>query len=100
MPDQKVEEAEINAYMENANGEGPNERDRKDYLTARYENVKAQYKFLLLQREEADGRKADDDMNKLTAAFRENYKARRYVVTELRRMGQAVDDKFVPTSQT
>lgn len=92
------QEAEINVYMESPDGQGPKEDDRKAYLKGRHEEVKRDYKILCLQKEEAQGCKREDMLNQLTTAFRNNWKARRYVVVELRRMGEQVEDSFVPKS--
>lgn len=94
------EPAELDAYMDeaSADGEGPDEDDRREYLKKRYDQVKAEYKNLLLQKEEADARKNSELQNQITTAFRENYKSRRWTVIELRRMGEKVKDRHVPKS--
>lgn len=103
---EKIEEAEYNAYMEAvaANGEIPKESERKDYYKARYNNVKTVYKSLILQKEEAEGYRDKDQkklwLDKLTPAFRDNYRERIRIVTELRTLGEKVDDPFVPLSKT
>jgi len=93
-----LEEAQINAYMEavNANGEGPTDAERLAYLKARLFQVQAEYKALVLQRHEVEARKNEELLNKITSSFRENWKARKYVVTELRKCGETVEDKFIP----
>lgn len=98
----KTEEAEVNAYMEAENSgiEAPSEADRRAYLWKRYRETVDLYVALQLQKEECVGVKSESLMNSLTAHFRDNYKARRWIVTELRKMGEKVDDKFVPLSQT
>jgi hypothetical protein len=98
--ERKIEEAEVNAYMECADGQKPNENERRDWLRARYMDVIREYKQLLLLKEEVEYRKNDEAMNRLTQSFRENYKTRRWVVTELRKIGDTVEDKFVPRSAT
>lgn len=92
------EEAEINAYMEETNGEGPNDDEFLTYLKMRYEQVKSDYKSLQLQRAEAEARKEANLLNKLTAAFRSNYKARRWAVIQLRIVGEIIQDRFIPRS--
>jgi len=110
MPDtkeevEKIDEASINAYMEavEANGEAPLEKERITYYTQRYNGVKATYKALLLQKEEAqqyrDKEQKDNLISKLTPAFRQNYIERLAVVTELRKLGQVIDDPYVPLSK-
>lgn len=100
----KVEEAAINAYMDGpSNGEAVKDDDRKAYYKQRYNGVKSTYKFLVLQKEEAEAYKDKAHkaqlLNKLTPLFRENYIERLAIVTELRKLGETVDDQFVPLSK-
>lgn len=96
------EQAALDAYIEgvHANGEGPNEADRIAYYLNRYEEVKAAYRKLLLQREEAEERRMDESLPGILAHFRTNYSARLHVVKELRKLGQTVDDPYVPAAAT
>lgn len=93
-----LEEAELNAYMDsdNAKDQGPTEEDRVAYLTRRHEDVKTEYKLLQLQKEEIEGRKDDALLANLHRAFGSNYKARKFVVQELRKAGEHVVDPFIP----
>jgi hypothetical protein len=101
MPDEekeqgKVEEADINAYMENAGEEAPTDDDRKAQLAKTYQEIHFQYKRLQIQKEQAERM---DDTNRLaliTEGFRENYLLRKDTVKELRRLGVKVEDKHVP----
>lgn len=92
------EQAELDAYMEavHANGEKPTDDARVAYYLDRYEAIKETYMSLLLQKEEAEGRKSGDAMNALTPAFRANFVARRFVVGQLRKLGREVEDPYVP----
>lgn len=99
MPDvDTVEEAEINAYMEPDESESPSREEQINYYRARYEQVKNEYKLLVLQKGEAEARKNEDILNRITTAFRENYKTRKVVVKELRTLGEPVEDRVVPIS--
>lgn len=97
MPKDEVEEAEVNAYMEAAS-EKPSDERRKLFLQSRYEQVKREYQDLRLLKEEAEGRKDDKRVNELTGHFRENFKARKWAVTQLRQAGANVEDPFIPLS--
>lgn len=103
--EERIEEAAINAYMDGAaaNGEALSDEDRKVYFKKRYADVRSSYKYLMLQREETqcykDKAHKDQVMTKLTALFRENYDDRVTVVIELRKLGEKVDDPFVPLSK-
>lgn len=98
----KVEEAEILAYM-GSEVELPSVADRKSYFLKRLGNVRDVYLYLKLQQEEADAYKdkgyREQTIGKLQKLFRENYTERVTVVTELRKMGEKVDDPFVPLSK-
>lgn len=97
------EQGELNAYMDavHANGmEALTDAERLEYYKGRYEKVKVTYRSLLLQKEEADGRKSEDALTALAPAFRQNFVARRFVVSELRKLGATVDDPYVPMSAT
>lgn len=95
---EKVEEGALDAYLdqEKANGEGPTSEERIAYLKARYAQIKAAYKSLVLQIDEADGRGMKDVGVKLREDARENYKARKWAVKQLRASGETVEDKYVP----
>jgi hypothetical protein len=95
-PDE-VEEAEVNAYME-AEAEKPEEKTRKLYLKSRYEGIKSEYRTLRLAKEEAEQRKDDKRITELTPHFRDNFKARKWAVTSLRAMVEALEDPFIPLS--
>jgi hypothetical protein len=93
----EVEEAEIDAYMDDG-GEELTDDDRIGYLRTRYNQVLKEYKGLVLQKEEAEARKEEQLLTQLRAAFGPNFKARKYLVRELRRMGEEVKDRFIPLS--
>lgn len=102
---ERLEEAAINAYMDgaSANGESLNDDERKLYFKKRYSDIRSSYKYLMLQREETqcykDKTHKEQVTAKLTVLFRENYDDRVTVVTELRKLGEKVDDPFVPLSK-
>lgn len=97
MQKDEVEEAEINAYME-AEAEKPKDDIRKVYLKGRYEGIKSEYRTLRLAKDEAAERKDEKRLNELTQHFRDNFKARKWAVTSLRAMGEAVEDPFIALS--
>lgn len=94
-----VEEAEINAYMESEE-ESPSENEIKEYLYNRLREVKEGYKSLKLQKMELEATKNEQGLNQITKLFRNSFVARRFFVTELRRMGETVKDRFIPKSKT
>jgi len=91
------EEAEINAYME-ADYRLPEERQIA-YLKQRHTEIALEYENLKLQKSECEGRKYEDGLRRLQQIFRDNYIARKVVVTELRKLGEPVADPFVPLSK-
>ena len=94
----EVEEAEIDAYMETDDKDSdPSEAEWTEYLKSRYENVKGNYKLLKLQKMEFEGRKDENSMNRLNPLFAQNYRERKYIVSELRKLGIEVEDRFVPS---
>jgi len=94
------EEAELAAYMEAGDGQAPGQEDRRAYLQRRHAEIDREYRDLLLQKEEIEARRNEKLLDAVTAMFRENWKARKFVVVELRRLGEEVDDRFVPKSAT
>lgn len=94
------EEAEINMYMESADGEAPSEEQWKEYWKVRYKQVKADYQTLQMQKGENDTVKRKEIEVQLVQAFKNNYKERKNVVIELRRLGEKIEDRFVPKSAT
>ena len=97
------EELAVEAYMDQLGGssEAPTEEERKAYLKRQYEGVKATAKSLQLERaviERMDGKKREDAMNNMRGAFAENYKFRKIIVTEMRKLGEKVEDQFIPLS--
>lgn len=91
----EIEQGTIDAYMDNEVAEAIQNEDRIAYLKGRLEAVKHDYKALRLHQCEAEAKKDEQTISKLTAGFRENYKARKYVVTQLRALGQTVEDPFI-----
>lgn len=97
MSDKKddIEQGTIDAYVDNEVAEAVTDAEKAEYLSMRLEGVKRDYKFLRLQQVEAEARKDDQLIGKLTTAFRENYKARKYCVQSLRALGQKAEDPFI-----
>lgn len=98
-------ELEVEAYMDQLtqSPEAPTTKEQVEYLNARYVYIKDQAKRLQLEKSEIEGSKADSKAQGIAtirAAFAENYKARKYVVTELRRLGEKIEDRFIPLSAT
>jgi hypothetical protein len=97
---EKVEQAEIDSYMdvENSGGDGPTSEERLAFLKTRYAQVKEEYKLLQLQREEIEATKKEDLLPRVNQAFSANYKTRKFLVKELRKAGEKVEDRFIPLS--
>ena len=98
MPDEKVEQAEIDAYSHvgNADGDAPTREQRLAYLRERYGQIRGQYTRLLLEQEEFQTTQNAQMLQACAALFKLNYAARRHTVKELRTLGETVADKFVP----
>lgn len=95
------EEAQVNAYMETPHSdEEPTDKERLYYLRQMYEQVKADYKALMLRKEQAERMKDDQELNQLTPLFRRNFKRRVDCVVELRKIGEIAKDPWVPSSKT
>ena len=99
--DATFEQADLDAYIEGVKdneGDEPTKEERIAYYWARYEKVKATYAHLKLQKEEAEGRKSQEALSSVLSAFRQNFIARRFVVAELRKLGEEVKDPYIPLS--
>jgi len=92
--DEVVEPAELNKYMD-AECASKDEVLDKNYLLTRYEQIKSQYDVLHRERDEAEKTANQELKNRVSELFTQNYKARKYIVRELRRMGEKIEDKFV-----
>jgi len=92
--EKEIEEAVINGYMEDADA-AISEAEWKAYLNKRYEEIKLEYKSYVLQKRECEALGREELVNKLTPHFRNNFKARKWVVGELRLAGVPVEDKFI-----
>lgn len=89
----KAEEAAVDAYMDGVSE--PSEMERVIYLRRRYVEVGFEYKTLLQIKEEATKTSNQMQLGQVRDGMMANYKARKYVVTELRKLGQKVEDKFI-----
>lgn len=88
-----IEPAEIDAYMA---GKGIySEKEWVAHLYTRYESIKTAYKSLKLIHDELELRKDEAKLKSMRSNFTENYKSRAWVVRELRKAGEKVEDKFV-----
>lgn len=94
----EVEEGVLNVYMDEDQGVRLSDIETLRFLRERYDGVKSEYKILLFNKRELEARKDEEGINRLTKAFRDNYKSRKWVVTELRLLGMSVEDRFIPVS--
>lgn len=90
----EIEEGLFQKYMEDSDPQ-ITESEWKAYLQKRYAEIKFEYKSYVLQKRECEAQKREDLLNKLTVPFRNNYKARKWVVAELRLAGIPTEDPFV-----
>lgn len=86
--------AELSAYMDE-DGELSNDRFVA-YLRQRYGEIKSEYEVMLCNLREAEGAKREDIRRKLLDTFLQNYRSRKWVVRELRKHGETVEDRHVP----
>lgn len=96
--DVKVEEGEVDAYMddERAHDSAPTREEQVQYLKARLNVIKDEYKTFMLHKKEAEGTNRMDILGNLRDGFRKNYAARKWIVRRLREMGETVNDPFIP----
>lgn len=102
---EEPEELAVEAYMDqfSKSAEAPTDAERVERLLVRYQYIKDEAKRLQCEREEIEATTVKNKEQILTTirnAFTENFKYRKAIVTELRRLGQIVDDKFIPLSAT
>ncbi len=90
-----VEEAAVDAYAE-ASLLKPSDSETIAYLRKRLEDINTEYKTLKMIRAESEATGNKQILQNIMGGFRENFKVRKYVVAALRKMGQPVDDPFVP----
>lgn len=97
MKDLIVEEAEVDAYMDedNAGKEKPSNEDWKNYLLFRYREIKEQYKAYMVAKREAELGKKTEWVAQSRQGFMDNYKSRKIVVRELRKLGEKIEDPFI-----
>ena len=96
--DDSPEEVEIDSYMDEENAaadEKPTEDQWKEYLSARYAQVKQSYGTLLCHLREAQAGKRDEMIPEIRMQFAQNYRNRKVIVRELRRMGEKIEDRFI-----
>lgn len=94
-----LEPGDLDSYMDedNAGAEKPTDDEWKNYLHGRYAQIKEGYKVLLVTKREAAAGKRHEWENSLNDKFSENYKQRKVVVRELRKVGEKIVDPFVTT---
>jgi hypothetical protein len=93
-----AEEESFLAYVEGVKDDGPDEEFQKGYWKQRLDEVKRDFKVLLMNREEMDARKDEAGIANVQKALRENFKARKVSVTKLRSLGVPVTDRVIPLS--
>ena len=91
----EVEEGVINAYLDNEAAEAITKDEHVGFLKTRLRDVRKEYKILRLYQIEAEASKDEQRLAQLTKGFRENYKARKYCVQQLRALGEQVEDPFI-----
>ena len=99
------EELSVEAYIDqfSRSTEAPSDDERKQRYQLRYKFIKDEAKRLQMEKEELEATNSKSKEQMLTqirTAFTENYKSRKAIVIELRKLGEKVDDKFIPLSAT
>ena len=99
--DKEPEDLAIEAYMDQItqSEDAPTDEERKQRYHIRYQYVKDEAKRLQMEREELEAgtlKNKDAMLLQLREAFSSNYKTRKAVVTELRRLGEKIEDRFIP----
>jgi hypothetical protein len=99
--DKEPEELAVEAYMDQftKSPEAPSDEERKTRYLERYKFIKNEAKRLQMDKEEIEATSSKNKeqlLQQVRAAFTENYKTRKAVVTELRKLGEKVEDQFIP----
>lgn len=92
--DERIEQATLDGYADQENNPAT-DKEKVEYLRARYEAVKAEYKTLQLQKWEADGSKNEPISRNCAEALSRNYRHRKFIVRALRAAGETVEDRFI-----
>lgn len=92
-----VEEVEVDVYMdeENAGKEKPTDEQWANYLLMRYEAIKQEYFKMMVAKREAELGKHTEWIAQSREGFSSNYKSRKLVVRELRKLGKKIEDPFI-----
>lgn len=90
----KIEEGDLQRYM--ADDTSVSDEEWLKYVVRRYEEIKEDYRGLVLQRREAESQGREDLLAKISQVFRWNYKARVWAVMTIRGKGFIVEDSYVP----
>jgi hypothetical protein len=88
----EIEQAELDKYMD---VECLLEDTYLQHLRIRYSEILREYESFLCVQREAIESKREDLQSRMVGLFRNNYKSRKYIVMELRKRGEKVEDKFV-----
>lgn len=93
-----VEPGEIDAYMdpEGAGKDGLSDEHRRKLYLTRYDAIREEYRVLMCLRAEFDATKNEEGLANVRRRFETNYKARKFLVRELRLLGEKLEDRFVP----
>lgn len=85
-------ETELREYMEKG---AVILEEWRGYVSARYDETKVQYRMLTMQKREAVEQGRTDIIEKLLPVFRSNLAVRKWAVTELRQLGEKIEDPFI-----
>jgi len=99
--DKEPEDLAIEAYMDQLTKsvEAPTNDERKARYYQRYEFIKGEAKRLQMDREEIEAgssKQKEQLLSSVRTAFTENYRSRKNIVTELRKLGEKITDPFIP----
>lgn len=99
------EDLAVEAYMDQflKTSDAPTDEERKARYQLRYKFIKEEAKRLQMDREEIEANSSKNKeqmLQSIRAAFTENYKSRKAIVTELRKLGEKIEDPFIPLSAT
>lgn len=89
-----LEEGQLDAYMD-FDPASLSTNERLIYLKKRLAEVNYEYKQLSLAKLEFEKSGKTQALAQIRVGFADNFKSRKYVVTELRAMGETVTDPFI-----
>lgn len=94
-----LEDTLIQKYQDEAESKDgllPNQDEFLVYLEQRYRDVKNEYKLLVMQKREVEATKNEQGKARLPQLFEQNYKQRKWVVGELKKLGKKTGDPVFP----